>query len=125
MHGEALGVTYEPGMLRALRDADVIMMLRIQRERQSGNLFPSVREYARYYGLDLTKLQAARPEAIIMHPGPVNRGVELSPSVLDAPQAVILEQVTNGLAVRMALMYLLIGRAGQQGGDSQQQPVGT
>ena len=119
LHVESLGVTYEPDMLRALRDADVIMMLRIQRERQRGNLFPSVREYARYYGLDLAKLQGARPEAIIMHPGPVNRGVELSPSVLDAPQTVILEQVTNGLAIRMALMYLLIGRAGQQDGDTQ------
>jgi aspartate carbamoyltransferase catalytic subunit len=93
----------------ALEGADVVMMLRIQLERQKGQLFPGVREYARLYGLNRERVALAAPEAIIMHPGPINRGVEISPEVADGPQAVILDQVTNGVAVRMALLYLLIG----------------
>jgi len=90
-------------------EADVIMMLRIQRERQGRMLIPSLREYAKVFGLDEKKLANAKPDVLIMHPGPINRGVEISPSVADGPYSVILDQVTNGVAVRMALLYLLIG----------------
>jgi aspartate carbamoyltransferase catalytic subunit len=89
--------------------ADVIMMLRIQLERQGQMLLPSLREYSRVFGLDEKKLSAAKPEVLIMHPGPINRGVEISPAVADGPYSVILDQVNNGVAVRMALLYLLIG----------------
>jgi len=90
-------------------DADVIMMLRIQLERQGKMLLPSLREYARVYGFNEEKLSKAKPDVLIMHPGPINRGVEISPSVADGPYSVILDQVTNGVAIRMALLYLLIG----------------
>ena len=93
----------------ALEGADVIMMLRMQLERQQGYLFPGGREYSRFYGLNAERAALAAPDAIIMHPGPMNRGVEISPDVADGPQAVILDQVTNGVAVRMALLYLLMG----------------
>jgi aspartate carbamoyltransferase catalytic subunit len=93
----------------ALLGADVIIMLRIQLERQQQGLFPSVREYARLFGLNREKLALARPGALVMHPGPMNRGVEISPEVADGANSVINEQVTNGLAVRMALLYLLAG----------------
>lgn len=89
--------------------ADVIMMLRIQLERQGQMLLPSLREYARVFGLNEEKLSQAKPEVLIMHPGPINRGVEISPAVADGPYSVILDQVNNGVAVRMALLYLLIG----------------
>jgi aspartate carbamoyltransferase catalytic subunit len=89
--------------------ADVIMMLRIQLERQGQMLLPSLREYARVFGLDEKKLSEAKPDVLIMHPGPINRGVEISPAVADGPYSVILDQVNNGVAVRMALLYLLIG----------------
>jgi len=89
--------------------ADVIMMLRIQLERQGQMLLPSLREYARVFGLDEKKLSQAKPDVLIMHPGPINRGVEISPAVADGPYSVILDQVNNGVAVRMALLYLLIG----------------
>lgn len=89
--------------------ADVIMMLRIQLERQGQMLLPSLREYARVFGLNEEKLSQAKPDVLIMHPGPINRGVEISPSVADGPYSVILDQVNNGVAVRMALLYLLIG----------------
>ena len=92
----------------ALTDADVIMMLRIQMERQSRFLFPSVREYATFFGLNSERLTRARTDVLLMHPGPINRGVEISPEVADGPYALILDQVTNGVAVRMALLYLLI-----------------
>ena len=98
----------------ALEGADVIMMLRIQLERQKEALFPGVREYARFFGLNRERVSLAHPEAIVMHPGPINRGVEITPEIADGPNAVILEQVTNGVAVRMALLYLLIG-GGQRG----------
>jgi aspartate carbamoyltransferase catalytic subunit len=106
---ESLGVSFIPDMGEAIRDADVIMMLRIQLERQQHGLFPSVREYARFFGLNRDKLQRAKPDVLIMHPGPLNRGVEISPEVADGPYSIILDQVTNGVAVRMALLYLLIG----------------
>lgn len=100
-------VTYE--LEPALRDADVVMLLRIQHERQEAHLVPSLREYRLRYGLDRERLKHAKPELLIMHPGPVNRGVELDSSVADGPFSVILDQVTNGLAVRMATLYLVSG----------------
>ncbi len=106
---EALGCTATTDMAKAVRDADVIMMLRIQLERQSDSFFPSVREYAARYGLDEAKLKGAKDDVIILHPGPINRGVEIASEVADGPYSVILDQVTNGVAVRMALFYLLIG----------------
>jgi aspartate carbamoyltransferase catalytic subunit len=109
-HIEALGVSFIPDIGEAIRDADVIMMLRIQLERQQHGLFPNVREYARFFGLNREKLQRAKPDVLIMHPGPLNRGVEISPDVADGPYSIILDQVTNGVAVRMALLYLLIGK---------------
>lgn len=100
-------ISYRPEA--ALEQADVVMMLRIQLERMKESLFPDPREYARFYGLNLKRMALADPEAIVMHPGPMNRGVEISPEVADGPFSVILDQVTNGVAVRMALLYLLIG----------------
>jgi len=97
----------------AVRDADVIMALRIQRERMSGGLLPSLREYAARFGLTLDRLALARPEALVMHPGPMNEGVEIAPEVAVHPRSVITDQVTNGVAVRMALLYLLAGAAGR------------
>lgn len=107
---EALGVSFVSDVAEALRDVDVIMMLRIQLERQQQALFPSIREYSRFFGLSLDKLKYARPDVMIMHPGPINRGVEIAPEVADGPFSIILDQVTNGVAVRMALLYLLIGK---------------
>lgn len=89
----------------SLHGADVIIMLRIQRERQNSNLFPSMREYSRFYGLTKERLQLAKDDAIIMHPGPINRGIELSSELADNAKSVILEQVSNGIAVRMAMLY--------------------
>lgn len=93
----------------ALSDADVVMMLRTQRERQKEVFYPSVKEYFALYGLDGEKLKEARKDVIVMHPGPINRGVEISPGVADGDRSVILDQVTNGVAVRMAVLFLLIG----------------
>lgn len=93
-----------------VRDADVIMMLRIQHERLGAAVLPSAREYAAFYGLDVERLRRARPDVVVMHPGPINRGVEIGADVADGPQSVILDQVTNGIAVRMALLYLLLGQ---------------
>jgi aspartate carbamoyltransferase catalytic subunit len=95
----------------ALEGADVVMMLRIQKERMSAGLFPNTREYSRHFGLNRRRAALARPAAIIMHPGPINRGVEMEPDVADGTRSVILEQVTYGLAVRMALLYLHSGPA--------------
>ena len=100
-------VSYHPEDI--IPEADVIMMLRIQLERQDQMLLPSLREYARVFGLNEKKLTKAKPDVLIMHPGPINRGVEISPAVADGPYSVILDQVNNGVAVRMALLYLLIG----------------
>lgn len=91
----------------AIIDADVVMGLRIQLERQKKGLFPSIREYFRFFGVDEDRLKLAKPDAIVMHPGPVNRGVELSTSLIDGDRSVITDQVTSGVAVRMAVMYLL------------------
>ncbi|MGE5277271.1 MAG: aspartate carbamoyltransferase catalytic subunit [Acidobacteriota bacterium] len=91
----------------ALEGADVVMMLRMQLERQGASFFPSSREYFKRYGLTLARLARARPEAIVMHPGPMNRGVEIASDVADSPRSVILAQVANGVAVRMAVLYLL------------------
>ena len=111
-----LGVKVSYRLEEAIRDVDVIMMLRLQQERMTSGLIPSLREYSRYWGLTLDKLAAhARPDVLIMHPGPVNRGVELSPEVADGPYSVILDQVTKGVAVRMAVLLLL---AGAKGGDT-------
>jgi len=109
---ERLGVEVYTDLDEAISGVDVIMMLRIQLERGSGTRFPSLREYSIRYGLNLRRLARTRPEVLIMHPGPINRGVEISPEVADGPRSVILDQVENGVAVRMALLYLLCG-----GGD--------
>ena len=93
---------------RALHQADVVIMLRIQLERQHENFFPSVREYFEHFGLDRQKLRQAKPDVLVMHPGPINRGVEIASEVADGELSVILEQVANGIAVRMALLYLLL-----------------
>jgi len=107
---EMMGVRVAQSIDDAIRNADVIMMLRIQLERQSQFLFPSLREYSTFFGLNGERLTHAKEDVLIMHPGPINRGVEISPEVADGPYALILEQVTNGVAVRMALLYLLIGK---------------
>jgi len=97
----------------ALRDADVVMALRIQKERMASGLLPSLREYAARYGLTQARLRASKPDVVVMHPGPMNEGVEIAADVAVDPRSVITEQVTNGVAVRMALLYLLAGaRAG-------------
>lgn len=101
---------------RACRDADVIMMLRIQLERQQRHFFPSLREYRNLYSLTLERYRKARRNAIIMHPGPINRGVEISAEMADSAKSVILKQVENGIAVRMAILYLLLG--GKEGESS-------
>ena len=112
---EELGVEVEYDVDVAVEGSDVIMMLRIQLERQSKTLFPSVREYARFFGLSRDILSKAKSDVIVMHPGPINRGVEIEPEVADGPYSVILDQVSNGVAVRMAILYLLMG--GTKGDD--------
>ncbi|MFQ5928962.1 MAG: aspartate carbamoyltransferase catalytic subunit [Acidobacteriota bacterium] len=109
MEFERYGVTVTYQMKEALRGADVVMMLRTQRERQQEVFYPSVKEYFALYGLDKRKMKWAKKSAIAMHPGPINRGVEIDPELADGQYSVILEQVTNGVAVRMAVLYLLLG----------------
>lgn len=104
---EKLGAKVFNSVHESVIDADVVIGLRIQLERQKVGLFPSVREYSRFFGVDDTRLKFAKPDALLMHPGPVNRGVEFTSSIIDGSQSVINEQVTNGVAVRMAVMYLL------------------
>ncbi|HOV78480.1 MAG TPA: aspartate carbamoyltransferase catalytic subunit [Bacillota bacterium] len=106
---ETTGAKVCGSLEEALEGADVINILRIQLERQQQGLFPGIREYARLFGLNRERLKLAAPDALVMHPGPMNRGVEISPDVADSLQSVITEQVTNGVAVRMALLYLLTG----------------
>ena len=106
---EKLGCKVSYDLDQVIPEMDVIMMLRIQLERGSARFFPSLREYSRLYGLNEKRLSRAKKDVLIMHPGPVNRGVELSPEVADGPYSVILEQVENGVAVRMALLYLFCG----------------
>ncbi|RYX86212.1 aspartate carbamoyltransferase catalytic subunit [bacterium] len=93
----------------AVEGADVVMTLRLQNERMNGAYLPSVREFARLYGINAKRLKLAKPDAILMHPGPINRGVEIADDVADGPQSVILNQVTNGVAIRMAVLYHLLG----------------
>jgi aspartate carbamoyltransferase catalytic subunit len=104
-------VRVEPAIEAALEGADVVMALRMQLERQSGGLLPSLREYVRRYQLNAERLRLARPEALVMHPGPMNEGIEIAPDVAHGQQSVIQAQVTNGVAVRMALLYLLHGES--------------
>jgi len=110
---EEYGVKVTTRVEEALEGADVVNVLRLQLERQGRGLFPSVAEYHKFWGVNERRLRLAKPDALLMHPGPMNRGVELSTSIADGNQSVILEQVTNGVAVRMALLYLLLG-----GGES-------
>ena len=107
---EALGAMASSNMEEAITGVDVVMMLRIQKERLGGeSLFPTLREYAQQFGLNRRRAELIHPDGIIMHPGPINRGVEMEPQVADGPRSVILNQVTNGVAVRMAILYLLAG----------------
>lgn len=106
---EQLGAYVAPDMDAAVSEADVIILLRIQKERQRRFLFPTEREYAASYGLNAARLRRIKPDALILHPGPINRGVEIAPEAADGPHSVILDQVTNGVALRMALFYLLAG----------------
>lgn len=105
------GLRLERRIEEAIDGADVVMVLRIQRERQDAAYFPSMREYAVHYGLRLEHLERAAPDAIVMHPGPINRGIEIASNVADGARSLILDQVANGLAVRMAVLYLLAGGA--------------
>src|SRR5690606_13318798 len=105
----SLGVTVSHDLRAALADAEVVMLLRIQHERQAAGLFPSLGEYTSMFGLNKTRASWLNPQAIIMHPGPINRGVEIDSELADGTRSVILEQVTNGIAVRMAVLYLCAG----------------
>lgn len=105
------GLRVERRIESAIEGADVVMILRIQRERQQEAFFPSMREYAVHYGLHVDHLKRAAPDAIVMHPGPMNRGIEVSSEIADSSRSLILDQVTNGVAVRMAVLYLLAGGA--------------
>ncbi len=104
---ESLGCKVETDLKKAVQDADIVMALRIQLERQKGGLFPNLREYSQIYGIDETLFSYAKPDALLMHPAPVNRGVELMPELMDSDVSVIDQQVTNGVAVRMAILALL------------------
>jgi aspartate carbamoyltransferase catalytic subunit len=106
---EPMGVRVSHNLRTALADADVVMLLRIQHERQGASHFPSLGEYTSMFGLNYTRASWVKPDAIIMHPGPINRGVEIDSDIADSPRSVILEQVTNGIAVRMAVLYLCAG----------------
>lgn len=107
---ESLGVTVEPNLRKALEWCDVANMLRVQNERMDVNFFPSTREYAQQYGVDKNLLDSLNKEIVIMHPGPINRGVEITSDVADSQQSVILNQVENGVAIRMAVIYLLASK---------------
>jgi aspartate carbamoyltransferase catalytic subunit len=107
---ERLGVHVSTSIDEAVAGADVIMMLRIQQERMQGAFFPSLREYFNTFGMTTARVARAKPDVVIMHPGPMNRGVEIASEVADGPYSVILEQVSNGVAVRMAVLYLLAGQ---------------
>jgi aspartate carbamoyltransferase catalytic subunit len=111
---EKLGVEVAYSLDAAIRDADVVMMLRIQLERQGRMSIPSVKEYFRLFGLSRERLRLAKDDVIVMHPGPMNRGVEIASDVADGPDSVILEQVTHGVSVRMAVLYLLSGVTGEE-----------
>ena len=118
------GVAVSHDLDAVLPGLDVCYMLRVQRERQRQQFFPSVREYARLFGLDRRRVQSLPGRAVVMHPGPMNRGVEIASDVADLPRAVITDQVTNGIAVRMSLLYLMLGGDGRQAGsESSIEPV--
>jgi aspartate carbamoyltransferase catalytic subunit len=102
-------VSIETAIEPALEDADVVMSLRLQIERQQSGLLPSLREYIQLYQLTMERLSLAKPHVLVMHPGPINEGIEISPEVAHGTQSVIEEQVTNGVAIRMALLYLIAG----------------
>ncbi|WP_106850624.1 aspartate carbamoyltransferase catalytic subunit [Blastococcus sp. Marseille-P5729] len=102
---------YSYNLDESLPDADVVMMLRVQRERMNASYFPTEREYSRRYGLDAVRAGSLSPQAIVMHPGPMNRGMEIAAEVADGPRSTIVEQVANGVSVRMAVLYLLLGGA--------------
>lgn len=106
---EQMGVAVFDKLEDAIKGADIIMMLRIQLERQQQKIFPSLREYSNYFCLNKTNITLAKEDVLVMHPGPINRGIEIAPDIADGPYSVILDQVTNGVAVRMALLYLLTG----------------
>ena len=108
-----LGVRVEHNLKKALEWCDVANMLRIQLERQDSKFFPSIREYTMQYGLTLDLLNSLNKEIIVMHPGPINRGVEITSEVADSSQSIILNQVENGVAIRMAVLYLLAGKIGR------------
>lgn len=108
-YAETLGVKVHSRPEGAIEGADVVYSLRLQLERQKSGLFPSKREYHDFFGLNRERLRLAKDDALVMHPGPMNRGIEISTDVADSPQSVILEQVTNGVAVRMAILYLILG----------------
>lgn len=114
---EQMGVTTYSDIEKGLKDVDVVIMLRLQHERMNSALLPSVREYYARYGLTEERLKIAAPDAIVMHPGPVNRGVEIDSRVADGPQSVIMQQVTNGVAVRMAVMSMVLGSQASDGGN--------
>ena len=115
------GVRVEQRIEDAVADADVVMVLRIQRERQTDAFFPSMREYAVHYGLHLDHLSLAVPDAIVMHPGPMNRGIEISSEIADGGRSLILDQVANGVAVRMAVLYLLAAADGAEKPEIQEE----
>lgn len=109
-HAEALGVTVSTDLIQTLKWCDAANMLRVQNERMDLNYFPSTREYAQLYGLNAQKLQSLKKEIILLHPGPINRGVEITSDVADSKNAIILDQVENGVAIRMAIIYLLAAK---------------
>ena len=112
-HVNALNVTPSHDLKEGLQDIDVIIMLRLQKERMSSALLPSESEYFNCFGLNADKLKIAKPDAIVMHPGPINRGVEMASDVADGPQSVILQQVSNGIAIRMAVMSMVMQNQGE------------
>ncbi len=116
---ERLGVTVETDLRKALEDADAVNVLRIQLERQKAGLFPSIDEYARVWGITNDVLKRAKPHCVVMHPGPMNRGIEIAQDVADGERSVILDQVTNGVAVRMAVLYLCSGGAAIESEESE------
>ncbi|MGC9362327.1 MAG: aspartate carbamoyltransferase catalytic subunit, partial [Candidatus Syntrophosphaera sp.] len=106
---EILGCRVEYDLREALRDADIVMGLRMQLERMTEGLFPSLEEYSKHYVLSKDTIKYAKKDAVIMHPGPMNRGIEILPEIADSQHSIIVEQVANGVAVRMALMFLILG----------------
>ena len=111
---EQMGCRVTHDVEEAIRDADIINLLRIQHERQRKSMFPSLCEYTSFFGLNKARLARTKPDALIMHPGPINRGVEIDSEIADCDRSLVLQQVTNGLAVRMAVLFLVNGGKGPQ-----------